>query len=159
MRKRIFGGLIIAIICLIGTGCSVNKKNEMINLTIWHVYGGQTDSPLNDMIDEFNQTIGKEENISVQVTSVTNTNTIHEGVLASANQEPGASELPDMFVSYPKTVLAMPDADVLVDYREYFSEKEFELFIPEFLDEGVIDERQLILPVAKSTEVMFINKI
>ena len=31
-------------------------------------------------------------------------------------------------------------------------------FIPSFLDEGVIDGRQVILPVAKSTEIMFINK-
>ena len=156
--KRILCGLAAITMCIMITGCSADKKNEMVNLTIWHVYGGQTDSPLNDMIDEFNQTIGKEEGISVQVTSVTNTNTIHEGVLASAKQEPGSSELPDMFVSYPKTVLAMPDPEVLVDYRDYFTEKEFELFMPEFLQEGVIDGRQVILPVAKSTEVMFINK-
>lgn len=156
--KKIFGGLIITTLCLSSIGCSAVKKKEVVNLTIWHVYGGQTDSPLNDMIDEFNQTVGKEEGISVQVTSVTNTNTIHEGVLASANKEPGSSELPDMFVSYPKTVLAMPDAEILVDYRDYFSEEEFNLFMPEFLNEGVIDDRQVILPVAKSTEVMFINK-
>lgn len=156
--KRIIYSLAAITMCIMITGCSAEKKNEMVNLTIWHVYGGQTDSPLNDMIDEFNQTVGKEEGISVQVTSVTNTNTIHEGVLASANKEPGSSELPDMFVSYPKTVLAMPDADVLVDYRDYFTEQEFELFMPEFLNEGVIDDRQVILPVAKSTEVMFINK-
>lgn len=93
--KRIIYGLAAITMCIMITGCSADKKNEMVNLTIWHVYGGQTDSPLNDMIDEFNQTIGKEEGISVQVTSVTNTNTIHEGVLASAKQEPGSSELPD----------------------------------------------------------------
>lgn len=156
-RKEIFLGILLLVMGTV-SGCAWNKKKEPIDLTIWHVYGGQTDSPLNDMIDEFNQTVGKEKGICVQVTSVTNTNTIHEGVLAAANQEPGAAELPDMFVSYPKTVLAMPDKEVLVDYRDYFTEEEFELFLPEFLVEGVIDDRQVILPVAKSTEVMFINK-
>lgn len=156
--KKSFFVLLLALLSVHAAGCSANKTKEMVNLTIWHVYGGQTDSPLNDMIHEFNQTIGREEGISVQVTSVTNTNTIHEGVLASANREPGAAELPDMFVSYPKTVLAMPDAGILVDYRDYFSEEEFALFIPEFLQEGEIEGRQVILPVAKSTEVMFINK-
>lgn len=63
-----------------------------------------------------------------------------------------------MFVSYPKTVLAMPDDSVLVDYRDYFSEEELDRFIPAFLTEGQINDRQLILPVAKSTEVMFVNK-
>lgn len=157
-RKKIGFFCSLFLIAGVISGCALNKTKEPIDLTIWHVYGGQTDSPLNDMIDEFNQTVGKEEGICVQVTSVTNTNTIHEGVLAAAKQEPGAAELPDMFVSYPKTVLAMPDKEVLVDYRDYFTEEEFEQFMPEFLNEGVIDDRQLILPVAKSTEVMFINK-
>lgn len=156
-RKKVFSCIIFLMMGVL-SGCALNKTKTPIDLTIWHVYGGQTDSPLNDMIDEFNQTVGKEEGICVQVTSVTNTNTIHEGVLAAANKEPGAAELPDMFVSYPKTVLAMPDTEVLVDYRDYFTEEEFEMFMPEFLNEGMIDERQVILPVAKSTEVMFVNK-
>ena len=25
---------------------------------MWHVYGSQTNSPLNDAVDEFNQTVG-----------------------------------------------------------------------------------------------------
>ena len=144
---------------LVLTACGTNRgQKEPVTLTIWHVYGGQTDSPLNDMIDEFNQTIGKEEGIYVQVASVTNTNTIHEDVLAAANQDPGAAKLPDLFVSYPKTVLAMPDENILVDYRDYFSEEELEMYLPEFLEEGNINGKQMILPVAKSTEIMYINK-
>lgn len=108
------------------------EKEDPVTVTLWHVYGGQTESPLNDLIDEFNETIGKEENIQVQVGSVTNTNTIHENVLASAFGDPGASKLPDMFVSYPKTVLAMPDDTELVDYYDYFTEEELNEFIPAF---------------------------
>ena len=32
------------------------------------VYGGQADSPLNDLIEEFNETVGAEEGIKLQVT-------------------------------------------------------------------------------------------
>ena len=46
--------------------------------------------------------------------------------------DPGASKLPDMFVSYPKTVLAMPDDTELVDYYDYFTEEELNEFIPAF---------------------------
>ena len=63
-----------------------------------------------------------------------------------------------MFVSYSKTVLAMPDDTVLVDYCDYFTKEELDEFIPAFLEEGVIHDRLSILPVAKSTEVMFVNK-
>ena len=124
-KKKIHGllryGLLGFFVVMGITGCGRGTMKEPVTVTIWHVYGGQAKSPLNDMIAQFNETVGKEENIQVQVGSVTNTNTIHESVLSSAFDDPGAEELPDMFVSYPKTVLAMPDDSVLVDYRDNFS--------------------------------------
>lgn len=129
-----------------------------MTVTIWHVYGGETESPLQRPHRHVNDTVGREQNIRVQVGSVTNTNTIHEAVLASAYGEPGATALPDMFVSYPKTVLALPDADILVDYRDYFSDAELADFIPAFLDEGEVNGHLTVLPVAKSTEILFVDK-
>ncbi len=158
LKKRTNLCLAVCFLLCLCTGCRADKQKDPITLTIWHVYGGQTDSPLNDMIDVYNQTEGKVNGIYVQVTSVTNTNTIHEGVLAAANHDPGAASLPDMFVSYPKTVLALPDTDILVDYGDYLSEEEKEAYLPEFLAEGVIEGKQLLFPVAKSTEILFVNK-
>ena len=159
MKDRRFLFLLIAVL-LLCTGCSgtVKKEETPTTITVWHVYGGQTDSPLNDLIEEFNQTVGKEQQINVQVTSVSNTNTIHDLVLAAANGEPGASALPDLFVSYPKTVMALPDDSILVDYRDYFSEEELAAFLPAFVEEGTVNDRLVVLPVAKSTEIMFINQ-
>lgn len=159
MKNRNIIIFLIAVL-LFCTGCSntVTKEEVPTTITVWHVYGGQTDSPLNDLIDQFNQTVGKQKQINVQVTSVSNTNTIHELVLAAANEEPGAPELPDLFISYPKTVLALPDDSILVDYKDYFSEEELSGFIPAFIEEGTIDDHLVIFPVAKSTEIMFINQ-
>lgn len=159
MKNRNIIIFLIAVL-LFCTGCSntVTKEEVPTTITVWHVYGGQTDSPLNDLIDQFNQTVGKQKQINVQVTSASNTNTIHELVLAAANEEPGAPELPDLFISYPKTVLALPDDSILVDYKDYFSEEELSDFIPAFIEEGTIDDHLVIFPVAKSTEIMFINQ-
>ena len=147
-------------ICLIISmaGCGVSKNKEPIQLTLWHVYGEQVASPINELIDEFNSTVGQKEGIQITVTSVSNSNKIHNGILAAANNEPGAPDLPDIFNCYPKTVSAMQDSDMLVDYRDYFSDEELKSYIKEFLDEGTFDERLLIFPVAKSTELLFINK-
>ena len=154
---RVLAVLTGACLVMLLGGCG-KKEKEPVTVTLWHVYGGQTESPLNDLIDEFNETVGKDKNIRVEVGSVTNTNIIHEGVLAAANKEPGASELPDMFVSYPKTVTAMPDPDVLVNYKDYFTDEELSAFIPAFVEEGTIAGKLAILPVAKSTEILFYNK-
>ena len=139
-------------------GCGSEKKEEPITLTIWHVYGDQTDSPLNNLIKEFNDTVGQKQGITIQPTKVSDTNTLHEAVLSSAKSEPGSEALPDIFVAYPKTVLAMEQADKLVDFQDYFSENERKAFIPAFLEEGMIDGELKILPVAKSTECLFVNQ-
>ena len=158
--RRTAAFLLTGLVLLSCAGCAAAPKKEETptTITVWHVYGGQTDSPLNDLIDKFNQTVGKEQQINVQVTSVSNTNTIHELVLAAANGEPGAPELPDLFVSYPKTVMALPDDSILVDYRDYFSEEELSAFLPAFVEEGTANDRLVVLPVAKSTEIMYINQ-
>ena len=156
--KKVLAAILVLALTISCIGCDEGiLKSNPVTLTIWHVYGEQTASPLNDLINEFNDTIGQKEGIKVQVSLVSNTNTIHEAVLKSANKEPGATELPDMFISYPKTVLAMPDSDVLVDFRDYFSEDELKAYVPEFIEEGDINGRLLVFPVAKSTEILFVN--
>lgn len=159
MFKNFKLSCILAAVVIISAcaGCTA-KKSEPVTVTFWHVYGGEVESPMNDLVDEFNRTVGRENNIRVQVESVTNTNTIHESVLASAYGDPGSKELPNMFISYPKTVLAMPDESVLVDYNDYFTADEVDEFIPEFIEEGTINEHLVILPIAKSTEVLYVNK-
>lgn len=158
MKKRIALCLIALLLLLPAAGCGEKKNTDPLTVTLWHVYGGEVDSPLNGLIERFNSTIGVEKNIRVKVELVSNSGSIHKSVLAAANSDPGAPTLPDMFVSYPKTVLALPDEDILVDYRDYLSGEELGAFLPAFLEEGQVNGRQVILPIAKSTEVLFVNR-
>lgn len=144
--------------CCYGCAASGKDSDEPVALSIWHVYGGQTDSPLNDLIDSFNNTVGKEKGIRVEVTMVSNNKNIHDDIIAAASNDPDAAGLPDIFVAYPKTVLALPDDDILVDYRDYLSKEELSAFVPEFLEDGTVNGRLVCLPVAKSTEFLFVNK-
>ncbi|MDO4788305.1 MAG: ABC transporter substrate-binding protein [Johnsonella sp.] len=153
----IFLPLLFLLSCLLLSGCRRAPK-EPVTLSIWHVYGAQTNSPLNDMIDLFNKTEGKELGINIEITLVSNTNQIHDAVIASSYHEPGAPPLPDIFISYPKTIYAMKDPSVLVDYRDYFSPEEISSFLPEFTQEGMIGEKLLVFPIAKSTELLFVNR-
>lgn len=157
-KKRFLAALLCtaALLCL--ASCGKKTEAEPMILTLWHVYGGEVDSPLNPLIEEFNDTVGREQGISVEVSSVTNSATIHDNVLAAAYQDPGAPALPDLFVSYPKTVLALPDENILVDYRDYFTDEELDGYLPEFLEEGTVNGRLTVLPITKSTEILFVNK-
>ena len=161
MIKRILT-LLLAAICLLPqlAGCSSQNRpssENPVTLTMWHVYGSQTKSPLNTAIDEFNDTVGKENGITVNVVSVTSSSAIDKALAASANQEPGAEELPDLFTAYPR-VAQIVGTDRLLAWDQYFSEAELSVFKQEFLEEGYFDSRLLMLPVAKSTEALYLNK-
>ena len=157
-KKKFLAMLLCTAVLLCLAACGEKPEAEPMILTLWHVYGGEVDSPLNPLIQEFNDTVGREQGISVEVSSVTNSATIHDNVLAAAYQDPGAPALPDLFVSYPKTVLALPDENILVDYRDYFTDEELDGYLPEFIEEGTVNGRLTVLPITKSTEILFVNK-
>ncbi len=160
MKKFITFILSLAIITFIFSGCSNNKTphpDNPVTLTMWHVYGSQTKSPLNIAIDEFNTTIGREKGIIVNVVSVTSSSAIDEALVKSANDEPGAEELPDLFTAYPR-VAELVGKERLLSWNDYFSEKELSEYTAEFLSEGYFGDKLLMLPLAKSSEIFFLNK-
>ena len=155
--KKIIG-LILCITMVMAGMTSCGPQEDPTVVTFWHVYGAQTESPMNDMVAKFNKTVGKDENIRVKVTSIGSNNSVHNDILESAYGYPGANEMPDMFIAYPKTIMEMPDKNVLVDYMDVLSKEEMDNFIPSFLEEGIVDGKQLVLPLAKSTEILYLNK-
>ena len=125
--------------------------------TMWHVYGSQTTSPLNTVIDDFNQTVGKENGITINVASVTSSSAIDKALSAAANKEPGAADLPDLFTAYPRVAEIIGEENLLM-WNTYFSEEELSSFNDNFLSEGYFNDKLLMLPIAKSTEALFINQ-
>ena len=62
----------ICMLALFCAACLGGCKNETllsadepVTLTMWHVYGEQADSPMNRLIDQFNETVGKEKGIII----------------------------------------------------------------------------------------------
>jgi multiple sugar transport system substrate-binding protein len=154
----------IAIILLIFTilftfGCNLNKKKEPISITIWHHYGGQMQDVLDDLIAEFNLTLGAENGIVVSASGLADTNFISEKLIAAANQNPGAPKLPDLSTAYPNAALILANMGILADYETLFTREELDKYVPEFLEEGRLGKDKLyLLPIAKSTEVLYLNR-
>ena len=80
MKRRIVLCL-LALALLLVTGCTQEKEAEPLTVTLWHVYGGEVDSPLNGLIERFNSTVGAKQNIRVKVELVSNSGSIHKSVL------------------------------------------------------------------------------
>ncbi len=160
MKKTLAVLLSLTLLIAIFSGCTqetMPSPADPVTLTMWHVYGSQTISPLNAVIDEFNRSLGSEYGITVNVVSVTSSSAIDKALSASANNEPGAEAMPDLFTAYPRVAEIVGKGNLL-PWNEYFTEDELSAFHAEFLTEGYFGEHLLMLPVAKSTEAFFLNK-
>lgn len=162
-KVRIPLTLVLTLSIFFLSGCNMLSKTsldpkEPITLTMWHVYGSQTESPMNDMIAEFNKTVGKEKGVIINITSVSNSSDIEEALWNAADEVPGAASLPDIFTTYPNAVLQMNPTVELLDFNEYFSKEELSSYVPAFLEEGMIEDKLLVFPLAKSTELMFVDQ-
>jgi len=134
------------------------SKSNPVTLTVWHTYVEGMQNSFDSLLDEFNRTVGKENGITIKVTSVANSSELSAALIAAAKKDPGAGALPDMAVVYPQVAVTLKELGVLADIGAQFSEEELSAYVPQFIEEGLIDGKLYLMPVAKSTEVLYLNK-
>ncbi len=144
------------------SGCSsykAFKHKETITLTMWHNFGGEMQTTMDNLIDEFNNTVGKDNDIFLTVTSVSSSASIQEKLNMIVSGDPGAPEMPDIATCYPQTAISLAENKIITPLDKYFSESEISLYLPRFIEEGKIYDGNLyVFPFAKSTEVLFLNQ-
>ena len=105
MERRTFLKLAALVPGLALAGCGGSKTllspKDPTMLSIWHVYGEQADSPMNRLLTEFNDTVGREKGILLNVTNMTNSAAIGGQLQDAKVGKPGALDLPDLFSAHP----------------------------------------------------------
>lgn len=133
---------------------------EPVNLTVWHYYNGAQLSAFSDIVDAFNSTVGQEKGIYVSSYSKGSVNDLESAVRDSLEGKVGAEPMPDLFSSYSDTAFNAEQAGALANLSDYFTQEELDDYIPSYVKEGCIaaDGSLRIFPIAKSTEIMILNK-
>ena len=110
MKKRpliilLFSFLLLVFQPLLSACSGSGRLNPMtpVTLTFWHVYGEQVDSPMNLLVQEFNETVGMKKGIIINVTRMSNASEIGEQLLAAQEGQPGVGSMPDLFCATPGT--------------------------------------------------------
>ena len=150
--------LTFALFCI--SGCSEKSlldPDEPVTLTLWHTYGEQADSPMNRLVSEFNKTVGKEKGIVISVKLMSRVGKIGSQLAEAQSGAPGALDMPDLFFCHNSDAAKL-GAENLLNWNDYFTNEERADFVPDFLADGMIDERLVIFPVSKSTHVLYISK-
>lgn len=147
------------------TGCGkqenpVLSADSPTNITIWHYYNGTLALAFDELVSEFNNTTGRENGIRVQSESFGSIPGLEAALWDAANGKVGAYEMPDIFQCYQDTALMLDGIVPLVNFDDYITEDEKTSYVKFFLDSGYIgkDRAWKIFPLAKSTEILILNK-
>ncbi len=166
MKKRILGwicmcALMVSMLAACGTENydKLLNKTSSVTITVWHYYNGVQQTQFDEMVNEFNNTVGSEKGIVVEAYSKNSVNELAQSVLASVKKEPGADDIPNIFATYAETAYQIDKLGMLADLSQYFQKEELDEYVEEYIEEGAFSgEGTLkIFPTAKSTEVMMLN--
>ncbi len=138
-----------------------DSTDDLITLSLWHYYGSGTKEVFDELIGEYNETVGVEKGVLIDAYSYSGVSELAQAVSASANREIGAEDMPDIFASYSDDAYNLDVLGVIAALDEYFSQSELDVYRAEFLEEGRFDAQGnlKIVPVAKSTEILYINEV
>ena len=154
-----------AVLCaaLAGTvlsGCGEQTvQADPVTITVWTYYNGAQLDSFNQLVEEFNETEGKAQGITVESYSQGSVNDLESNVRSAADGKVGAEPLPNIFSAYADTAQYLDKLDLLVNLKDYLTDEECAEYVAGYLAEGDIDGNGSlkILPVAKSTELLFLN--
>lgn len=159
--KRITAFALLSAMTLNLSGCSLlGGAKEPVAITVWHYYNDVQQQAFNDMVSEFNNTVGTEKNIVVSAVSQGGVNDVSSHLYDSLDGKAGADPAPNAAALYADAAYSVYQRGQAVDLSLYFSKKELDAYVPAYLSEGNFDGGQgyYLLPVAKSTEVFLLNK-
>lgn len=165
-RQQIRNLAICCFICVfVLAGCSAADKYGLdlknpISIEIWHYYNGLQKLAFDEMVMEFNETVGSEKGIIVEAFSQGNVNDLERKVMDSVNKKVGAEPMPDMFAAYADNAYQIDKLGFVADISEYLTPEEIDEYIDSYIEEGRFDdgEQIKIFPTAKATEIMMLNK-
>ncbi len=159
--KRYIRTLCVLLALLLLSGCrSTAAPASPTVVTVWHYYNGSQLTAFNELVDEFNSTVGQDQGIFVESYSQGTVNDLETNVLAAAQGKAGAGKIPTIFAAYADTAYAVDQLGLLADLSNYLTEEELSSYMDSYIDEGRFsdDSSVKIFPLAKSTEIFLLNK-
>ena len=159
----------LAAVCVMGNSAAAEETYEdggvldpenPVTLTIWHYYNGAHQAAFDKLVEEFNNSVGKDLGIYVEEYSKGSVSDLETAISESVSGTVGAEEMPDLFSTYTDSALGLQKDGLLTDLNQYFTAEELDKYVDAYVQEGEFadDGGLYVFPVAKSTEITMMNK-
>lgn len=162
MRKTFVVAIIVILLSL--SGCKTKEGNsdvefkDPVKVTLWHYYLGNNKNQLEAAVNEFNNTVGLEKGIVVTPVGHGSIVELEEAVTNASLGLIDSQKMPDIFSIYPDKAVEFAEKNLLCDLKTYLTEEEQKKYVKGFFSDGILCKDELLmLPVAKSTEFLYIN--
>lgn len=150
---------------LIGmSGCRIVGKDTSfknpVSVTVWNYYNGDQLLAFEQLVAEFNDTVGREKNIVVLSVSQGSIDNLANSLMDAVQGKVGAQNVPTLAAVYPETAYGLNEMGKLVPIETYFTTEELSAYVPSFVEDGRLKENGdiMLFPVSKSTEVFIVNE-
>ena len=154
--------ILLFFLTLLLGACAPGKAgnaSEPVTITVWTYYNGPQLEAFQALVEEFNETEGREKGILVESAHFGSVTELQEKALESAAGKVGAASMPNLFAAYADTAYAVDKKGLLADLKPYLSDEEWAEYEQSYLNEGAFEEGTIkIFPIAKSTELLLLNK-
>ncbi|MCM1179328.1 MAG: extracellular solute-binding protein [Clostridium sp.] len=164
MRKNGMGKALLLFMMVILSGCGTDNygldPKRPQNIVVWNYYNGAQAIAFEKLVDDFNNTVGAEQGIIVRSDSKNTVDELYQAIEDSVERKVGADELPDIFPTYLDSAVTLDEKGILADLGQYITKEEQAEYVDSYVQEGYFgdDEAWKLFPVAKSTEIMILNK-
>lgn len=156
-------GYLVLLVLLLGCfreeAVKLHPKSPTV-VTFWHSYNTYAKKELDGLILEFNETAGMERGIVIDAYVYGDAARLEKALYNSANKIIGADPMPHLFTAYPDSAYRVGQLTPLVELNKYFKDEELAGYRTEFLAEGLWNGHSspMLVPVAKSTEILYLNQ-
>jgi len=155
--KAIVAAMAVFVLLTVSTACnryntpSLDPDNPVL-ITIWHYYNGAVLNSFENMVREFNDSVGMERGIIVEAIGMGNIRELETAVFASMRGEAGSMELPNIFAAFPAVAYEAQSLGLLANLDEYFTAEQQAYYFAPFLERGRIGNNGelRIFPVSKN---------
>ncbi|NLJ85401.1 MAG: extracellular solute-binding protein [Firmicutes bacterium] len=154
--------VVLLLTTLILSGCGKEKTalnpRKPITITLWHYYVGDVLVALEEAVNTFNQTVGREKGVVVHPIAMGGLAQLERRTTDAATGTINSEPMPDAFSCYPDKAMEIDSYGKLIDLNDYLTEEEKTKYVQAFFQDGYShDNRLLVLPIAKSTELLYVN--
>lgn len=167
--KRFLAVLVLCSMLLVG--CLGNKTSDMgkeeilsnqdpVIIEIWTYYNSRAQEVLDRYIKKFNQSLGIERGIIVRQVAFGEIKTLTDALKAAGENTSNKSKMPDLFITYKGIASTLSVSEDLLDFGEYISDEEFNLYVDAFVKTGCLPnhpEMHQMFSLDKASEVLMIN--